>query len=88
VGALKIQYHREIRENAHIKTLTLLKEGGKWFVSFSVEYDFHVEPKDVQTVLALDLGLIDFYYASNGTHVAVSRFFRKLYQSHKLIPCF
>ena len=77
VGDLKIQYHREIPQNAHVKTLTILKEGGKWFVSFSVEYEFHIEPKDVHTVLALDLGLIDFYYASNGTHVSVPRFFRK-----------
>jgi len=61
VGVLKIQYHRETPENAHIKTLTILKEGGKWFVSFSVEYEFHIELKDVQTVLALDLRLIDFY---------------------------
>ena len=61
VGALKIKCHREIPKNANVKTLTILKEGGKWFVSFSVEYEFHIELKDVQTVLALDLGLIDFY---------------------------
>lgn len=77
VGDLTIQYHREIPSEAKIKTLTILKEGGKWFVTFSVELPFYPELKVPRTVLGLDLGLLDLYYASDGTHVPVPRFFRQ-----------
>jgi putative transposase len=77
VGDVKIQYHREIPNNAKIKTLTIIKEGTKWFASFSVEYPLELELKPVQSVVGIDLGLIDFYYGSDGSQVSVPKFFRK-----------
>jgi len=35
VGKVKIVYHRDIPEEAIIKTLTIIKEAGKWFACFS-----------------------------------------------------
>ena len=77
VGDIKIQYHREIPENAKIKTLTIRKEGTKWFVSFSIEMPFEIERKPVKSAIGIDLGLIFFYKASDGSEVFVPKFFRK-----------
>lgn len=78
VGDVKIEYHREIPSTAKIKTLTISKEGNKWFACFSVEDNLlDVELKPVQTVVGIDLGLIDFYYGSDGSQATAPRFFRK-----------
>jgi putative transposase len=79
LGLLKIVYHRQIPAEAKIKTLTVKKDGTKWFVCFSVEIiDFSKELKlNKSKVVGIDLGLIDFLYASDGFHISAPRFFRK-----------
>ena len=78
IGDIKIQYHRVIPESAKIKTMTIKKEAGKWFVCFSVEQDQHIELKQTPVnFLGIDLGLIDFYYDSDGDHVSAPRYLRK-----------
>lgn len=77
IGEIKIKYHREIPENAKIKTLAITKEGFKWFACFSVEYPFECEHKCGNTIYGIDLGLIDFYYGSDGESISVPKFFRK-----------
>jgi putative transposase len=77
VGEIKTQYHREIPHNAKIKTLTVSKEGTKWFVSFSVEIPHEIEPKPIKSAIGIDLGLIYFYKASDGSEVKVPKHFRK-----------
>jgi putative transposase len=78
VGTIKTVYHREVPETAKIKTLTISKEGCKWFACFSVELPLDVEPKrDLQNPIGIDLGLIDFLYASDGSHVAAPRYIRR-----------
>lgn len=67
VGDIKIIYHREIPKDATIKTLTITKEGCKWFACFSVELMLDIELKqDLTSSIGIDLGLIDFLYASDG----------------------
>ncbi|MBF0475370.1 MAG: transposase [Deltaproteobacteria bacterium] len=79
VGDVKLIYHREIPQQAKIKTLTVTKEADKWFACFSVELPFNVEPKqDLLPSIGIDLGLIDFLYASDGSHVPAPRYYRKL----------
>ena len=82
VGELKIKYHREIPKDAKVKTLTLIKEAGKWFACFSWEMEtFSIESKQECGVafrfLGIDLGLIDFYYPTEGKPVPVPKYFRK-----------
>jgi putative transposase len=78
IGTIKTVYHREIPETAKIKTLTILREGCKWFACFSVELPLDVEPKrDLQNPIGIDLGLIDFLYASDGSRVAAPRYLRR-----------
>jgi len=77
IGNIKIKYHREIPENGTIKTLTISKEAGKWFVCFSFENHLKVEIKqNPTTFLGIDLGLNDFYYDSDGNSVKSPKSFR------------
>lgn len=71
---IKIQYHREIEGN--VKTLSIVKEGTKWFANFSVEIPLSIEHKATGNQIGIDLGLIDFYYDSNGNNVKVPKFYR------------
>jgi putative transposase len=80
VGLIKIIYHRQIPLESNIKTLTITKENSKWFVCFSVELQDNPKTEyklDESTAVGIDLGLIDFLYASDGFHVKAPRFFRK-----------
>lgn len=79
IGEIKIIYHRLIPITAKIKTLTVEKDGGKWFACFSVELPSEKPElkQDLSKAIGIDLGLIDFYYGSDGSHVPVPKFFRK-----------
>jgi len=69
IGDVKLRYHRKIPKNAKIKTLTLIKEGGKWFCSFSLEIEEQEEPKhNTKSAIGIDLGLEHFIYTSNNLH--------------------
>lgn len=79
VGDTKIVYHRNIPDEAAIKTFTISREGTKWFACFSVKIDIDIEPKqDLSSSLGIDLGVTDFLYASDGSSVKAPKFFRKL----------
>ncbi len=79
IGEIKIVYHRAIPEEATIKTLTIEKDGGKWFACFSFEIKHtHIEPEqDLSKSIGIDMGLVDFYYGSDGSHIEVPRYLRK-----------
>ena len=71
-------HHRQIPKEAEIKTLTIIREGCKWFACFSVELPLDIEPEqDLQNSIGIDLGLNDFLYASDGSHVSTPKFLRK-----------
>jgi putative transposase len=81
VGKIKLVYHRPIPEEAEIKTLTLIQEGGKWFACFSIALPDRVEPKIKQTrAIGIDLGLNSFIYSSDGEALAAPRY---LYRARK-----
>ncbi len=79
IGEIKIVYHRAIPKEATLKTLTIEKDGGKWFACFSFEIKHtHIEPEqDLSKSIGIDVGLIDFYYGSDGSHIEVPRYLRK-----------
>ena len=60
IGEIKIVYHRHIPKEAAIKTLTIEKDGGKWFACFSFEViHTHIEPEqDLSKSIGIDVGLI------------------------------
>lgn len=77
IGKIKIFAHRKILQNAKTKTLTISKEGSKWFACLSCDIE-HQPPKVEPTeAVGLDLGLISYYYDSNGLSLKVPKFLRK-----------
>jgi len=78
VGNIKVVCHRDIPEDAKVKTLTISKEGGKWFACFSVELPFDIEPKQDLPPIGIDMGLIDFVYTSDGYHAQAPKYYRKI----------
>ncbi|GBC59848.1 hypothetical protein DENIS_0789 [Desulfonema ishimotonii] len=44
IGRVRLVYHRELPEDATVKTLTITREAGKWFACFSAEFPFTAEP--------------------------------------------
>jgi putative transposase len=78
LGKIKLVYHREIPQEAMIKTLTIIKEGGKWFVCFSVELPDRIESKPKpSTAIGIDLGLNSFCgYVADRDHNAAKNILR------------
>ncbi|MCA1788116.1 MAG: transposase, partial [Desulfobacteraceae bacterium] len=79
IGDIKIRYHRDIPSNTKIKTLTISKEAGKWFACFSFEDIISNEPKleTYSRSLGIDMGLIDFWYDSDGYSVPAPKHLRQ-----------
>lgn len=70
IGAVKIKLHRPIEGT--IKTLTVKREAGKWFASFSVEMEPEPLPVSTETI-GIDVGLTHFATLSDGTAIANPR---------------
>ena len=77
LGNIRLVYHRSIPSDAKIKTLNIEKEAGKWFACFSFEHELEIEHKQEFSAIGIDLGLIDFYYTSDGKNVAAPKLLRK-----------
>jgi putative transposase len=72
-GPLKIKLHRPVQGT--IKTVTLKRECGHWYVVFASD----VEPAPVpalDSTVGIDLGLIDFLMADTGDPVPAPQYFR------------
>ena len=78
IGTIRLVYHREIPKDADVKTLSIVKEAGKWFVCFSAEVLVLLEPKlKPSSPVGIDMGLENFLYTSNGDQVDPPKYFRK-----------
>ena len=75
---IKIKYHREIPHEEKIKTMIIKKDGGRWFVCFSIERTIQLELKqNSSSSIGIDLGLDSFIYDSEGDFVDAPQFLRK-----------
>jgi len=70
IGALKVKLHRPV-EGA-IKTVTLKREGARWFVVFSCECEVVLLEQTGRSV-GIDVGLTDFLTTDTGDTVANPR---------------
>lgn len=83
IGILKIRYHRDIPAGAKIKTLTVVKDGGKWFVCFSLDLeDFFPGCTELAKLakvscLGIDLGLGNFVFTSDNRKFGHPKFLQK-----------
>ena len=74
VGHLKIKLHRPV--SGSIKTVTVKREAGKWYVCLSVEHAAQALP-ETDTAVGLDMGLLSFATLSDGTTIDNPRCYRK-----------
>ena len=83
IGDIKMIYHRDLPDNCQIKTLTIVKEGQKWFVCFSLIVKKCItELKQTFNngkFVGIDLGISEFWTtSSNETCGETIEFFTKL----------
>jgi putative transposase len=74
IGHVKVKLHRPVKGG--IKTVTVKREAGKWFVCFSVAYVAQPLPEN-ETAVGLDVGLLAFATLSDGTTIDNPRCYRK-----------
>ena len=72
VGRIKTRVHREVVGG--IKTLSIKREAGKWFLILSCERPDPVVPKSDKPAVGIDMGLEHFLTTSDGEHVPNPRF--------------
>lgn len=73
IGKVRIKLHRPTE--GKIKTCTIKREGGRWYVCFSVECEAKPLPKTAK-VIGLDVGLSRFATFSDGTEIENPRYFQ------------
>jgi putative transposase len=73
IGELKVTWHRPLQGT--IKTVTLKREVGRWYVCFSVEGEPSPLPDSSKTV-GLDVGLETFATLSDGPTIPNPRYFK------------
>jgi putative transposase len=73
VGELKVKLHREV--SGCIKSATLTKTCGKWYVGFSVIISNPVPLAATGNVTGIDVGITSFAVLSNGTTINNPRYY-------------
>jgi putative transposase len=74
IGNVKAILHRPVE--GRLKTCTVRRQSGKWYVCFAVEVEEEPLPESTEQV-GIDVGLNAFAALSNGEFVENPRFFRK-----------
>lgn len=74
IGDLKVKMHREIL--GKIKTVSVKREAGNWYVLFSCEVEASPLPASGEAV-GIDVGLTTFAVLSDGSEIANPRYARK-----------
>jgi putative transposase len=74
IGQIKLKLHRAVEGT--IKTVTVKREAGKWYVCFSVECEAAPLPESTATV-GIDLGLTAFATLSSGAEIENPRHARE-----------
>jgi putative transposase len=74
VGHVKVKLHRPV--DGVIKTITVKRACGKWYVCFSVEIEIAPLPV-TDTSTGIDVGLTAFATLADGTEIANPRYYRR-----------
>ena len=81
IGHLKVKLHRPV--DGAIKTVTVKREAGKWYVCLSVAYATQPLP-ETEAAIGLDVGLFAFATLSDGRAIENPRYSRKAQASLRL----
>ena len=77
IGAINLKQHREIPEDATIKTCAIKRDVNQWYVSFVVEFtDAKSEKKEIVSVVGVDVGLKEIATLSTGEKIPNPRWLR------------
>lgn len=80
IGTVKVIVHRQIPNGFDIKTMSVTKKADGYYVTLSLEAQTvpTVKPDfDAKNIVGIDVGLIDFYVASDNTRIAAPKYLRK-----------
>ena len=80
IGDIKVIVHRQIPDGFTIKTVSVTKKADGYYVTLSLDDKSvpTVKPDfDVLNIVGIDVGLIDFYVASDGSRIAAPKHLRK-----------
>ncbi|MBC6435649.1 IS200/IS605 family element transposase accessory protein TnpB, partial [Nostoc sp. HG1] len=80
IGDIKVIIHRPIPDGFDIKTVSVTKKADGYYVTLSlddktvptIKPDFNLD-----NIVGIDVGLIDFYVASDDTRIAAPKYLRK-----------
>jgi putative transposase len=75
-GEIKVKWHRPLPVNARIKTSTIKREAGHWYVCFSLELADPQPLPECSDAVGIDVGLTSFLVTDSGRAVANPRHFR------------
>jgi putative transposase len=90
IGDVKVIIHRPVPDGFDIKTVSVTKKADGYYVTLSlddktvptVKPDFNPD-----NIVGIDVGLIDFYVASDGSRIAAPKHLRKAERKLKSAQC-
>ena len=88
LGKIKVILHRQIPDGFKIKTASITKEAGNYYLTFSLEDKTVPEIKpdfDCNSITGIDVGLKEFLTTSEGETVAIPQHYRKAQRKLKTI---
>jgi len=75
IGKIKAVIHKNVDEK--IKTCTVKKEAGKWYVIFVYETNYDIRDSETKEAVGIDVGLSNFAVFSDETIIPNPRFFKE-----------
>ena len=78
IGTVRIRKHRDIPSGATIKTLTIKREGDRWYACFSLELPDVPQKQAFSSPVGIDMGTLKLATLSDGTAHAAPGHYRKL----------
>ncbi len=80
IGDVKVIVHRPIPDGFVIKTVSVTKKANGYYITLSLDNKEvpTIKPDfDADNIVGIDVGLIDFYVASDNTRIAAPKYLRK-----------
>jgi putative transposase len=80
IGDIKVIVHRQIPDGFDIKTVSITKKADGYYVTLSLDDKTvpMIKPDfDADNIVGIDVGLIDFYVASDNTRIPTPKHLRK-----------
>ncbi len=73
---MKVRWHRSLPDDADVRTVTVRRRAGRWYVGFALARPKPVPLPPAGQVVGLDLGVITFAVLSTGEHLPGPRALR------------